>query len=157
MYGFDCLNIHEKLAGANSLCSQINKRFDICKCSQSCTCNDNWFGTACNKNQTNELITRIRCTNTNDDMNRCHNNGLCYQSTSNTNDKICICSKGYTGENCTKCDDGYELDSASSSSTTTIKCKSVCALTGMEHCYGHGTCNTMTKTCTCTSNTSLIL
>ena len=120
-----------------------------------CTCNDNWFGTACNKNQTNELITRIRCTNANDDMNRCHNNGLCYQSTSNTNDKICICSKGYTGENCTKCDDGYELDSASSSSTTTIKCKSVCALTGMEHCYGHGTCNTMTKTCTCTSNTSL--
>merc|ERR1711998_486552 len=32
-----------------------------------CTCNDNWFGTACNKNQTNELITRIRCTNANDD------------------------------------------------------------------------------------------
>ena len=38
----------------------------------------------------------------NDDMNRCHNNGLCYQSTSYTKDKICISSKGYTGENCTK-------------------------------------------------------
>lgn len=113
-----------------------------------CTCDKNWGGTSCDKNETHIINAFTRCSGgANDDATLCNSNGVCYVS--QQGNKVCICSKGYTGNNCSKCDDGYEV-----ASTSTTKCKSVCALTGMEHCYGHGTCNTATKTCTCASNTS---
>lgn len=116
-----------------------------------CTCDGGWGGTSCDKNETRIVTEFSRCSGgNNDDANICNNNGLCYVSQQGT--KTCICSKGYTGNTCSKCDDGYEAASTSTANAT--KCKSVCALSGVEHCYGHGTCDTASKVCTCASNTS---
>ena len=105
-------------------------------------------GAGCEKNLTAVPGNSIRCSAF--DSTLCNGRGLCYQS-QQTGDKVCICNTGYAGANCTQCDDGYEpfLNG------NTQSCKSVCSLTdGVAPCNGHGTCDAVTATCSCTANTS---